>query len=121
MSNSYITNATAVSDTSFHGLWHYRTWSNGMAECWRSYGLQIAAKNLNMNTYIQFPFTFEYVPIRIVGLNAGGYQEYKAWCIPDHVAAYPNNEYIRIGFYNGYTSAVILYAHIYCFGYLLQS
>ena len=99
------------------GDWHYRKWSNHMIECWRAYALQINASTLNVNTYIRYPFDFNYVPIRIVGTVAGGYQNYKAWCLPDHDSSHPNNQYIRIAFYNGYTSAVVINASMYCFGY----
>ena len=92
-----------------------------MIECWRAYALQVNANTLNVNTYIRYPFDFQFVPIRIVGLVAGGYQNYKAWCLPDHQSGYPNNQYIRIAFYNGYTSAVVINASIYCFGYALNN
>ena len=121
LNNNAIIESSTRADTSYLGGWHYRIFANSWVECWRNYALTLNANALNINSYLEYPVLFQWVPIRNVGLAAGGSQNYKAFCVADHTAAYPNNQYIRLGFYNGTTTNnVIVQANIYICGWQKQ-
>ena len=121
LNNNAIIESSTRADTSYLGGWHYRIFANSWVECWRNYALTLNANVLNVNSYLEYPVLFQWVPIRNVGLAAGGSQNYKAFCVADHTAAYPNNQYIRLGFYNGTTTNnVIVQANIYICGWKKQ-
>lgn len=84
------------------GIWTYRKWDSGIAECWGTYIKNISASTVDNTNYIAFPFTFTETPCITIGLIAGGAKLYDA-----HIEhGETNNTQVRLTIINDYTSAV---------------
>ena len=74
--NQLVPNITDyVVQSGVSGIWTYRKWHSGVAECWcvSSQTISPVAQWNNMNTYVsntlQFPFEFVAIPIITVMVN----------------------------------------------------
>lgn len=65
---SKLTNTPMIVESGTSGIWTYRKWSNGIAECWGTYTSgSVSATAVNGWYYgvisTNFPFTFMNVPV----------------------------------------------------------
>ena len=94
------------------GIWAYRKWASGIAECWGYYSKTIASKTVDNNNYISFPFTFTATPKIVLGLSAGGGDIYRG-----HIEnGATNATQVRLTIINQHTSAVVLGMNIHALG-----
>ena len=61
-----------------NGIWTYRKYASGIAECWGTYSNTISASTVSNGNYINYPFTFIAIPCITIGLSAGGADLYDA-------------------------------------------
>ena len=86
------------------GIWTYRKWASGIAECWGTYSNTISENTVSNGNYINYPFTFTTVPCITLGLMAGGADLYDA-----HIEqSGANNTQVRLTMINRYTSAMVM-------------
>lgn len=94
------------------GIWTYRKWSSGIAECWGYYSKSIAPNSVDNSNYITFPFTFKATPNIVLGLSAGGTELYRG-----HIEnSSTNATQVRLTLINQYTSSIVLGMNIHAIG-----
>lgn len=92
--------------------WYYRKWSDGTAECWRRYGVSVAANTVRTSDILQFPFTFTEVPTVLMSIAAGGADLYRG-----HIESSSTNaSQVRLVFINKHTAAVPMVAQLQAIG-----
>lgn len=94
------------------GIWTYRKWSNGIAECWGTYSKSIAANTVDISNYITYPFTFTSKPFITTGLQGGGADLYRGHVEP----AQTNASQVRLVLINKHTAAVTIYMGMHAIG-----
>ena len=79
----FRTGGDAVVEVGTSGIWTYRKWASGIAECWGSKTYTAAISNTSGSNYYvrldsaeNYPFTFAAVPQQFVTLQSG---PYAAW------------------------------------------
>lgn len=86
------------------GIWTYRKWNSGIAECWGTYSNTISGSTVSNGNYINYPFTFTAVPCISLGLLAGVADLYDA-----HIEQSATTDtQVRLTMINRYTSAVAM-------------
>lgn len=86
------------------GIWTYRKWNSGVAECWGIYSNTISASTVSNGNYINYPFTFIAIPCITIGLSAGGADLYDA-----HIEqSGTTTTQVRLTMINRYTSSVAM-------------
>lgn len=98
------------------GIWTYRKWASGMAECWCTTMIGYA-NGYVLEGYVAFPFTFAAAPTTLATLNSNGdnYGNAISWnlkCVPSTTSA-------RIDIHSpsaGFTSSTKLQVAIYAKG-----
>lgn len=94
------------------GIWTYRKWSSGIAECWGYTSKSVAANTVDTSVYVNFPFTFTATPNITVGVLAGGADLYRG-----HVESSSTNAtQARLVLINKYTSAVVVGMNMHALG-----
>ena len=101
-----------VVESGTSGIWEYRKWSNGVAECWGRYGKTINGNSTDATTYIDYPFSFTQAPIAIVATSAGGANSYIVRQLSDSSTA----SRLRLFFANSYSGQTFIAAQIYVIG-----
>ena len=86
------------------GIWTYRKWASGFAECWGTYTNTISGSTVSNGNYINYPFTFTAVPCIALGLNAGGADLYDAHMEQSGTTA----TQVRLTMINRYTASVVM-------------
>lgn len=86
------------------GIWTYRKWASGFAECWGTYTNTISGSTVSNGNYINYPFTFTAVPNIALGLSAGGADLYDAHMEQSGTTA----TQVRLTMINRYTSSVVM-------------
>ena len=94
------------------GIWTYRKWASGIAECWGTYSKQIAANTVDVNNYMTYPFTFISEPFITTGLQGGGADLYRGQVEPSQT----NASQVRLVLINKHTAAVALYMGVHAIG-----
>ena len=94
------------------GIWTYRKWNSGIAECWGTYSNTISASTTSNGNYINYPFTFTQVPCITLGLVAGGANLYKG-----HIEqGATSTTQVRLTLINEYTGAVVIKMNMHIIG-----
>lgn len=94
------------------GIWGYRKWASGIAECWGYYSKTIASKTVDNSNYITFPFAFTAKPKIVLGLVAGGGDIYRG-----HIEdGSTNATQVRLTLINQHTGSVVLGMNIHATG-----
>lgn len=109
---STIRNLPSIVEQGTSGIWTYRKWSDGTAECWGRYGKTINGNSTDATTYISYPFSFTQSPYAIVATSAGGVNSYLVRQLSDGSDA----SRLRLFFANTYSSATTISAQIYVVG-----
>ena len=113
---SYKVGGTAIADyiveQGTSGIWTYRKWASGIAECWGTYSKEIAANTVDINNYITYPFTFINKPFITTGLQGGGADLYRGQVEPSQT----NASQVRLVLINKHTAAVTLYMGVHAIG-----
>lgn len=94
------------------GIWTYRKWNSGIAECWGRYSKSVAANAIDSSNYVSYPFTFTATPIITLGLVSGGADNYRGHIEKGSTSA----TQVRLTLINKYTSAVVIDMNIHCLG-----
>lgn len=90
------------------GIWTYRKWNSGIAECWGEEYASVGANSTDNSHYVQFPFTFKVTPVVLVSLKAGSADYYDGWAEQGSTTA----SQVRLTLINRYSSSVTMYAQI---------
>lgn len=86
------------------GIWTYKKYASGIAECWGTYSNTISASTVSNGNYINFPLTFTATPCITIGLSAGGADLYDA-----HIEqSETTTTQVRLTMINRYTSSVAM-------------
>jgi hypothetical protein len=94
------------------GIWTYRKWDSGIAECWGTYSNTISASTVSNGNYINYPFTFIAIPCTTIGLSAGGADLYDA-----HIEqGGTTTTQVRLTMINRHTSSVAMKVNMFVIG-----
>lgn len=110
MATSKLSNLPSIVEQGTSGIWTYRKWSDGTAECWGAYSKTVSARSVDVNNYIQFPFSFMVAPTVVSSLVAGGADHYKG-----HVESITTAQ-VRLILINNYTSQFVMGMSLYAIG-----
>ena len=110
--NKVVTLHDYVVDEGTSGIWTYRKWNSGIAECWAERSQNVAAKTTTNCDAFNFPFVFAEVPTVNVGCTANGADLYRA----HNLNGYTTTTSMRITYINNYTTAASVTASIYVKG-----
>ena len=110
--NKVITLHDYVVDEGTSGIWTYRKWNSGIAECWAERKQEVAAKSVVNCDAFNFPLVFTEVPTVNVGCTASGADLYRTHNLNGHTTTTS----MRITYINNYTSAGPVVASIYVKG-----
>ena len=94
------------------GIWTYRKWNNGVAECWGYYSKSIAANTVDTSNYINFPFEFKAIPTITLGLSAGGADLYRGHIESSATTA----SQVRLVLINKHSASVVIGMNIHAIG-----
>lgn len=109
-----ITLKDYIVDEGASGIWTYRKWNSGIAECWGQKSQLVSSNNVENIDAFDFPFTFAEVPEVNVGCTANGADLYRVHNLSD----YTTTSSMRLTFINKYTSgSATVTASIYVKGY----
>lgn len=101
-----------VVETGTSGIWTYRKWSSGTAECWGEKTAAVSSKSVLNVPSFSFPFTFTAIPNINVGCTASGADLYRVHNLKD----FADTQTMRLTFINNYTAQVNITASIYVIG-----
>lgn len=98
------------------GVWTYRKWASGQAECWCSTMISYANDSV-LEGHVAFPFTFTATPTTLATLNSNGdnYGNAISW----NLKCVPSTTHARIDIHSpsaGFTSSTKLQVAIYAKG-----
>lgn len=110
--NKVVTLHDYVVDEGTSGIWTYRKWNSGIAECWAERKQEVAAKSVVNCDAFNFPLVFTEVPTVNVGCTASGADLYRTHNLNGHTTTTS----MRITYINNYTSAGPVNASIYVKG-----
>jgi len=94
------------------GIWSYRKWSNGDAECWGMFIKSVAAGAADSTSIYHYPFTFTALPVSLVSIACGGADLYRGHFERQGTTA----AQVRVTLINKHTAAVNFTAFIYSKG-----
>lgn len=109
---STIRNLPTIVEQGTSGIWTYRKWSDGTAECWGRASKTLSGNSVETATYVNYPFAFTAPPFAIVSTSAGGANNYLVRQLSDGSDA----SRLRLFFANTYSGQTTIYAHIYAIG-----
>lgn len=95
-----------------NGIWSYRKWSNGDAECWGMFIKSVAAGAADSTSIYHYPFTFTALPVSLVSIACGGADLYRGHFERSGTTA----AQVRVTLINKHTSAVNFTAFVYSKG-----
>lgn len=95
-----------------NGIWSYRKWSNGDAECWGMFIKSVAAGAADSTSIYHYPFTFTATPVSIVSIACGGADLYRGHFERSGTTA----AQVRVTLINKHTAAVNFTAFVYSKG-----
>lgn len=94
------------------GIWSYRKWSNGDAECWGMFSKSVAAGAADSTSIYHYPFTFTALPVSLMSIACGGADLYRGHFERGGTTA----AQVRITLINKHTAAVNFTAFVYSKG-----
>lgn len=95
-----------------NGIWSYRKWSNGDAECWGMFIKSVAAGAADSTSIYHYPFTFTATPVSLVSIACGGADLYRGHFERQGTTA----AQVRVTLINKHTAAVNFTAFVYSKG-----
>ena len=95
-----------------NGIWSYRKWSNGDAECWGMFIKSVAAGAADSTSIYHYPFTFTALPVSLVSIACGGADLYRGHFERQGTTA----AQVRVTLINKHTAAVNFTAFVYSKG-----
>ena len=95
-----------------NGIWSYRKWSNGDAECWGMFIKSVAAGAADSTSIYHYPFTFTATPVSLVSIACGGADLYRGHFERSGTTA----AQVRVTLINKHTTAVNFTAFVYSKG-----
>lgn len=101
-----------IIDSGVDGIWTWRKWNSGIAECWGQKSNSTPANTAQNIDAFPFPFTFAEPPSVNVGCTANGADYYRV----HNLKNYTTTTTMRLTFINKYTSADDITAEIYVQG-----
>lgn len=101
-----------VIETGTSGIWTYRKWSSGIAECWGLTDKTVAANSVDTSLYVQYPFNFITKPVTTMSIYAGGADLYRSLFERSDT----NNTQVRVILINKHTAQVIFTVSLYAIG-----
>lgn len=110
MATSTIRNLPSIVEQGTSGIWTFRKWSDGTAECWGKYSKKVSARSVDVDSFIQFPFSFTVTPTVVSSLVAGGTDLYRG-----HLGSITTAQ-VRLIFINNYTSQVSMEMELHAIG-----
>ncbi len=110
MAQSTLRNLPSIVEQGTSGIWTYRKWSDGTAECWGEYSKAVSARSTDVDNFIQFPFSFTVTPTVVSSVVAGGADYYRG-----HVESITTAR-VRLILINNYTSQVGMGMSLYAIG-----
>lgn len=105
-------NADFVVETGTSGIWTYRKWDSGIAECWGLTDKTVAANSVDSSLYVQYPFNFITKPVTTMSIYAGGADLYRSLFERSDT----NNTQVRVILINKHTAQVIFTVSLYAIG-----
>ena len=105
-----------IIDSGTSGVWTYRKWASGQAECWCTTMISYANDSV-LEGYVAFPFTFAAAPTTLatLGSNGDNYGNAMSW----NLKCVPSTTHARIDIHSpsaGFTSSTELQVAIYAKG-----
>ena len=91
------------------GIWTYRKWNSGIAECWGEYSKTEPAHTNDIGIYVYFPFTFKSAPLVNVGFKGGGWDYYVAYAIGGENTT---TTYSRLSYTNNFSESTTITGQI---------
>lgn len=95
-----------------NGIWSYRKWSNGDAECWGMFIKSVAAGAADSTSIYHYPFTFTALPVSLVSIACGGADLYRGHFERSGTTA----AQVRVTLINKHTAAMNFTAFVYSKG-----
>ena len=94
------------------GIWSYRKWSNGDAECWGKFNKSVAAGAADSTSIYHYPFTFTSSPVALMSIACGGADLYRGHFEQGGTTA----AQVRVTLINKHTAAVTFTVSVYSKG-----